>query len=120
LSFGKLLQICVQFTQNKHRNGKKYYFSNFYLIIKLFRLGSISPTCLPYFFHDNKLRRFLANGVWQTWQTANRFGKQRLNLANFTLPHMGKVLSRMLVKLNVNFFSKRFAPATFCLANKVW
>jgi len=37
------------------------------------------------------------------------------DVANFT-----EVCGKMLVKLNKVFFAKRCAPATLCLANKVW
>jgi len=58
----------------------------------------------------------LENGIWQT---ANRFGEQRINLENLTSPHIGKVRGRMLVKLNGKLFAKRSAPATFRLAHNL-
>jgi len=73
---------------------------------------SISPTFVPNFFALTSWEAFLVNGVWQT---ANRFGKWGINLANLTSPHMGKFWGRMLVKLNGEFFCQKMCDVNISL-----
>jgi len=55
---------------------------------------------------------------------SHMFGEQptdfSLQIQQNDLTNFVKVSSRRLVKLNDNFFAKRCALATFCLAHKVW
>jgi len=66
----------------------------------------------PTFLSKQVEKLLLVNGIWQM---ANRFGKRRINLVNFTLPHLGKVQGRMLVKLNENFFCQMLSASIFLL-----
>ncbi len=70
--------------ENKKEKKAKFRQINWKLLLQ----GSISPTFCTTFSQEQVEKLFLANGIWQT---ANRFGKLRINLVNFTSPHMGEV-----------------------------
>ena len=68
---------------------------------------------------QNVQSRYLFTSV----QTAHRFGEWRTYLANLAQIYLvmkGCQIEHLLMKLNGEFFAKRRAPASFCLAHKVW
>jgi len=62
-------------------------------------------------------KHLLANSVWQT---VHIFSGRWINLAKCsTVVWQNSVISQLL-KLNINLLAKRYALATFYLAQKVW